>query len=212
MRRLSAAGLLGLALFVLSNENARAGSVTGVPTKAEVRAARILLYEHEMSLFDKDPTRFDDHDPVLGRILASEQGSDAFLAKHTFPRLLCKHTPFLGRVIDGDILYLRLHPFAIPPTGPDSGPTPPGGNTSDGIPPGGTGTTPDGGGPGGHDPAGGGSGGGSGPTIHPSAVPEPSSGVILASGVALALIAALRRRIYMRLTSTADARRHSRSA
>jgi hypothetical protein len=201
MRQLSAAGLLALALFVLSIENAQAGSVTGVPTKAEVRAARILLYEHEMSVFDKDPTRFDEHDPVLGRILASEEGFDAFLARHTFPRLLCKHTPFLWRVIDGDILYHRLHPFAIPATSPDSGPTPLGGNTSDGIPPGGTGITPDGGGPGGHDPGGGsGSGGGSGPTIHPASVPEPSSWVILASGVTFALIAALRRQIYRRLT------------
>jgi hypothetical protein len=201
MRQLSAAGLLALALFVLSIENAQAGSVTGVPTKAEVRAARILLYEHEMSVFDKDPTRFDEHHPVLGRILASEQGFDAFLAKHTFPRLLCKHTPFLWRVIDGDILYHRLHPFAVPTSGSESGPTPPGGSTSDGTPPGGTGTTPDGGGPGGHDPgSGGGSGGGSGPTIRPASVPEPSSGILMVSGVTLALIAAFRRRIYTRLT------------
>ncbi len=192
MRRFSAAGLLALALFVLSNERASAGSVH--VTKPEVQAARILLYEHEMGLYNSDPSRFDEHHPVLGRILASEEGFDAYLAKHTFPRLLCKHTPFLWRVIDGDILYHRLHPFAKPPSVPDTVLTPPGGNTSDSTPPGG-------GGPGGHDPGGGGSGGGSGPTIHQSSVPEPSSWVIMASGVALTFLAALRRRIFRRLTS-----------
>ncbi len=182
MRRYSQAGLLALALFVLPNERASADSVR--VTKPEVQAERILLYEHEMGLYNRDPTRFDEQHPVLGRILASEEGFDAYLAKHTFPRLLCKHTPFLWRVIDGDILYHRLHPFAKPPSVPDTELTPPGGNTSDSTPPGG-----------------GGPGGGSGPTIHQSSVPEPSSWVILASGVALAFIAALRRRIYRRLTS-----------
>jgi hypothetical protein len=191
MRRFSPAGLLALALFALPNERASAGSVR--VTKPEVQAERILLYEHEMGLYDRDPTRFDEHHPVLGRVLASEEGFDAYLAKHTFPRLLCKHTPFLWRVIDGDILYHRLHPFAKPPSVPDTELTPPGGNTSD--------STPPGGGPGGGDPGGGGPSGGSGPTIHQSSVPEPSSLVILSSGVALAFIAALRRRIFRRLSS-----------
>jgi hypothetical protein len=180
MRRFSLGGLLGLALFVLSNERASAGSVHVNYTKAEVQAARIKLYEHEMALRDADPTRFDQHRPVLGRILASEQGFDSFLAKHTFPRLLCVHTPFIWRVVDGDILYHKIHPFAEPPSVPDLGPPFPGGETSDNIPPG------SGGPPG---------GGGSGTTVHVASVPEPSSWVILATGVTLALIAALRRRM-----------------
>jgi PEP-CTERM motif len=200
MRRFSPASLLALALFVLSNEQASAGSVHY--TKAEVRAERIVLYEHEMGLYNRDPALFDEQHPVLGRILASEEGFDAFLAKHTFPRLLCKHTPFLWRVIDGDILYHRLHPFAKPPSVPDTVLTPPGGNTADNTPPGG-------GDPGGRDPGGGGPGGGSGPTIHPASVPEPSSLVLLATAGGLALVAAVRRRIFKRLTTAVGMPRSS---
>ena len=198
MRRFSQAGLLALALFVLSNERASAGSVR--VTKPEVQAARILLYEHEMGLYDKNPTRFDEQHPVLGRILASEEGFDAYLAKHTFPRLLCKHTPFIWRVIDGDILYHRLHPFAKLPSVPYTELTPPGGNTPESTP-------PAAGGPGGHDPGG---GGGSGPPIHQSSVPEPSSWVILATAGGLALLAAVRRRIFKRLTTAVGMPRNSR--
>ena len=189
MRRFSMAGLLALAPFVLSSERASAGSVNY--TKAEVQAARILLYEHEMGVYNRDPTRFDEHHPVLGRILASEAGYDAFLAKHTFPRLLCVHTPFLWRVIDGDILYHKLHPFAKPPSVPDTAPAPPAGDSPDVEPPGGNGGPAGGGGP----------GGGSGGTIHQASVPEPSSFVILATGCGLALLAAIRRRIFKRFTS-----------
>ena len=199
MRRFSQAGLLALALFVLSNERASAGSVH--VTKPEVQSARILLYEHEMGLYKHDPTRFDEHRPVLGRILASEEGFDAYLAKHTFPRLLCVHTPFLWRVIDGDILYHRLHPFATAPSVPDTVTAPPGGNTPAADPPGTNSDPQGGGGPGGHNPGGAGSGGGSGPTIQPASVPEPSSFVLMATGGGLALLAAIRRRIYQRFTS-----------
>ena len=112
MQRFVSAGLLALALFVLSRCDAHAGSVTLGLAKADVREARIRLYEHEVGVRDQDPTAFDRKFPVLGKVLASEEGYDEFLSHHTFARLLCKHTPFLWRVVDGDILYHMIHPFS----------------------------------------------------------------------------------------------------
>jgi hypothetical protein len=183
MLRFSMAGLMAAALIALLTEGARAGSVHLDVTKPEVQAARVRLYEHEVDLRDKDPEAFDHKYPVLGKVLASEQGYDEFLSKHTFDRLLCKHTPFLWRVIDGDILYHRIHPFLITPKDPVCPPDP---HTY--IP-------PPGGGSAGH----GGDPGGSGGLIHPDAVPEPSSWMLMAAGAIFALLAATRRRIYLRL-------------
>ena len=126
---------------------------------------------------DENSTAFDHKYPVLGKILASEEGFDEFLSKRTFPRLLCKHTPFLWRVVDGDILYHKLHPFAIVPLIHDSLPdTQTGGSPWEGS----------------HDHNPGGSGG----LIHTDAVPEPSSWVLTFMGLVFALLAIVRRRIY----------------
>ena len=177
MLRFSMAGLMATALIALSNEHARAGSVHLGVTKLEVQAARVQLYEHEIDLRDKDPADFYHKYPVLGKVLASEEGLDEFLSKHTFERLLCKHTPFLWRVIDGDILYHRIHPFLVDPKVPDC-PLDPLVNSP-----------PPGGGPGG-DPGG---------PIHPDAVPEPSSWMLMAAGLIFTLLAAMRRWVYLRL-------------
>jgi hypothetical protein len=190
MQRLTSAGLVAVALFVLWNEDARAGSVH--VTKAEDQAARIRLYEHEVTLRDEDPTAFDHRYPTLGKVLASEQGFDAFLAERTFPRLLCVHTPFLWRVVDGDILYHRIHPWPTPPLVSDGGPPLTPGNLPSSDPPGS-------GGPGGNGPGDPGNPGGG--TVQVNSVPEPSSWVIMGSGVTVALLAAARRRIYKSLAS-----------
>ncbi len=184
MPRLVSAGLLAMALFVLSNEDARAGSVR--VTKAEDETARIRLYEHEVNLRAENPLAFDQKHPTLGMVLASEQGYDEFLAERTFPRLLCVHTPFLWRVVAGDIFYHRLHPWPEPPIASGTGPGLSAGDLPGGNPAGG-------GGSGNNAP--GGSGGSGGGTFSSASVPEPSSFVLLASGVTLALIAALRRRM-----------------
>ena len=185
MRQSAAAGLLALVLIVLSIQDARAGSVR--VTKAEDQAARIRLYEHEMKLRSLDPAHFDHKYPTLGKVLASEQGFDNFLAKHTFPRLLCVNTPFLWRVIAGDIFYHKLHPWQTTTADSGGAPTFPSGDPPGGSPAGGPGTT---------DP-----GGTGGTTVQVNSVPEPSSLVLLGSGLTLALVAATRRLIHKRLAS-----------
>ena len=181
MLRFATAGLVALALVVLSNDDARGGSVHSPFTKAEVKESRIRLYEHEVNLRDQDPTAFDHKYPVLGQVLSSEAGYDKFLEERTFHHgLLCEHDPFLWRVVDGDILYHKLHPFIGPPLSPDSGPT----LTIDTLP-----------GAGGPNPP------GSGGTIHSSSVPEPSSWVLMVSGVILALLAVARRRVFLKLSA-----------
>jgi PEP-CTERM motif len=181
MYRFVTAGLMALALIVLSNESASAGSVQLGVSKAEVQAARVRLYEHEMHLRDENPAAFDHKYHLLGKILASEQGYDAFLNEHTFSKLLCVHTPFLWRVVDGDILYHRIHPFAAG-LADHTNPGPHAYSLSE---EGGT-----------HRENAAGSGG----PFSPHAVPEPSSWVLMASGLALALLALARRRIYLLAT------------
>jgi hypothetical protein len=181
MLRSTLVGLVALALFVLSNGNAPAGSIHSPITKAEAKDARIRLYEHEMTLRDANPTAFDHSRPVLGSVLASEAGLGHFLATTPFHHgLLCPHDPFRWRVVEGDILYHKLFPFSNSPPSPLIGPSlptdsRPGGSTPEQGPPGG--------GPG--DP---------GPSIQISSVPEPSSWLLMASGVILALYAATRGR------------------
>ena len=189
MRRFLMAGLMAVAPIALSNQLATAGSVHLGPSKAEVQQARVELYEHEMHVRGKDPAAFDHKLPVLGKILASEQGYDQFLSEHTFRKLLCEHTPFLWRVVDGDILYHKVHPFVITRRVPDGVP-----NLHFDVPPSIAGFQ-------GRDNDPGGSGG-SGGSFHPNAVPEPSSWVLLAGGATLALVAATRRRIYSRLSKS----------
>ena len=136
-----------------------------------------------MHLRALNPTAFDHKFPVLGKVLANEQGYDAFLSDHRFAKLLCVHTPFLWRVVAGDIFYHRLHPWSATAVasegtqglhgdGWQGGPLPPG--------PG-----PDGR-----------NAGGSGGSLQPNSVPEPSSWVLTASALVLALLALIRRRIY----------------
>jgi hypothetical protein len=125
-----------------------------------------------MTLRALDPTAFDHTYPVLGKLLASEQGYDEFLSDHTFSRLLCKHTPFLWRVVAGDIFYHRIHPWLTPPPFPDGPPLLQVGGSPGGSPSGG------GGSPGGNP-------GGSGGPFHTESAPEPSSWVLMASGLVL---------------------------
>jgi hypothetical protein len=187
MRLFEMAGLPALVLIVVPNATATGGSVHIGFTKAEVQAARVELYVHEMHLRAEDPTSFDHKYPVLGKILASEHGFDEFLAKHTFARLLCKHTPFLWRVIDGDILYHKVHPFAPGPLIPNSMPA----MHTDGP------QWAGGAGGQGHDHDPGGAGGG----IPSNAVPEPSSWVLTVTGLAFTLLILARRRIYRLATA-----------
>ena len=189
MPRFAMTGLRALVLFASWTEYARAGSVDIHLSKAGVEAARIRLYEHEMNLRAQDPASFDRKHPVLGKLLTGEKGLDDFLRQRTFHHgLLCVHTPFIWRVVDGDILYHKKHPFGSLPLIPGGGPA---FNVDNG--------------PGASASAGGGSGahgtGGSGDTFHPSSVPEPSAWVLMASGLVLALVAFARRRGY-RLLAT----------
>jgi hypothetical protein len=121
MKGLSAVGLFVVALVVPSIGPAQAGSVQVGLTRGDVDEARIRLYEHETELRDNDPVGFDNKFPVLGKVIANEQGYDLFLSDHTFKRLWCVHTPFLWRVIEGDTLYHKLHPYGDPdPPPPES--------------------------------------------------------------------------------------------
>ena len=194
MHRFAAAGLL--VLFVLPAASGRAGPVHY--TKAEVQTARIELYEHEMTLRGENPTGFDQKFPVLGKILASEQGYDEFLSERTFSKLLCVHTPFLWRMVAGDIFYHRIHPWPEPGLVQIGGPNSPIDNPSGDGGPGhqGSGSSGDPGGSGGSGSPGGGSGG----TVGVASVPEPSSAAILTGGITLVLLATIRRQIYKRLT------------
>jgi PEP-CTERM motif len=182
MRRIAMAGLTALAPIVLLNVDASAGSVHVGFTKPEVEAARVRLYEHEMHLRDERPTAFDHKHPVLGKVLASEQGLDEFLKDHTFSKLWCVHTPFHWRVVYGDILYHRIHPFVTTQPFPEILTAPQqvglpweGGSDSHNLDPGGV--------------------------IHLAAVPEPSSWVMMTAGLVFALLALVRRRIYRLATA-----------
>jgi hypothetical protein len=182
------AGLLGLALIALSNAVASAGSIRPSDpfspySKAHVEAARIRLYEHEVELRELNPTRFDEQHPVLGTVLASEEGYDKFLSDHTFKKLFCEHTPFLWRVVAGDIFYHEIHPFEISPPGPGGGPPPVDHGSTGGSPFSGGGSPP--GGP-----------GGSGGSVGTASVPEPSSWVLMTAGLMVAALAYGRRRVY----------------
>jgi PEP-CTERM motif len=191
MCRFAMAGLTALALISFSNMVASAGSVHLGFSKAEVQAARVRLYEHEMHLRAENPAAFDRKHPVLGSVLASEQGYNEFFKEHTFSKLLCVHTPFLWRVVAGDILYHKIHPFVSPQFIPDNlTALQPGGPPWDG---------------GSHDqgPATGDPGG----LIHSTAaVPEPSSWVLMAAGLVFALLATARRWIYRLAKASPQAR------
>jgi hypothetical protein len=181
MFRIFMAGLAAAALIAVSNEHAGAGPVYLGHTKAEVEAARVRLYEHEMDVRDRNPVAFDHKHPVLGKVLASEQGLDEFLSKHTFHKLWCQNTPFLWRVVYGDVLYHKIHPFVTAPGVPHSFP-----DLHTDFPPVDIHTIGPPGDPGGGD--------------HANAVPEPSSWVLMASGLTFAIVAATRRCIYLRVT------------
>jgi hypothetical protein len=139
-----------------------------------------------MDVRDRNPAAFDHKYPVLGKVLASEEGFDKFLSEHKFQKLWCKNTPFLWRVVYGDILYHKIHPFVSPGV-PYSLP-----DLQTDLPPVEIATNDHPGDPGG--PGGG---------IHTNAVPEPSSWVLMASGLTFALVAATRRWIYLRLKQAA---------
>jgi hypothetical protein len=182
MRRIVMAGLLAVALIAVFNRDANAGAVIvndSHQLKAEVVTARIRLYEHEMTLRALNPTAFDQKFPVLGKLLANEQSYDAFLSDHRFAKLLCVHTPFLWRVVAGDIFYHRLHPWSATEGSQ--------GLHGDGLT---GGPPPSGPGPDGRNA------GGSGGSLQANGVPEPSSWVLTASALGLALLALIRRRIY----------------
>ena len=122
-------------------------------------------------------------------MLASEEGYDKFLSDHTFKKLFCEHTPFLWRVVAGDIFYHEIHPFENTPPGPGTGggPPPVDQGSSGESPFSGGGSTASG--PGGTDGS-----GGSGGTVGIASVPEPSSWVLMTAGLVLAALAYGRRR------------------
>jgi PEP-CTERM motif len=186
--RIGTAGLVAVALIGLSNDDARAGSIHSPFTKAQAKDARIALYEHEMALRDANPTAFDHKHSLLGQVLSSEAGYDRFLAEHPFHHgLLCEHDPFLWRVVEGDNLYHKLHPFSEPPPATFIVPTVtidslPGGGTPTDGPPGGGGQNP--GGP-----------------VQIASVPEPSSWMLMLSGAVLTLLAFARRRVFLKLSA-----------
>jgi hypothetical protein len=204
MYRFVKAGVLPLALVALSNAGASAGSITpGDPYShpdphsrisiGGVESARIRLYEHELDLRAVNPTCFDLKHPVLGMVLASEKGYDAFLSDHTFKKLFCEHTPFVWRVVAGDIFYHKIHPFETAPPVSGGGPPAVVHGSSGGSPISGGGSPPGRGSGGSSSPDG---PGGPGGTVGTASVPEPSSWVLMTSGLALAALAYGRRRVY----------------
>lgn len=153
-------------------------------TKAEVEAAHVSLYEHDVKARDLNPTGFDQKNPKIGELLGSQQYYQQELqAWQSKPMRFEHENPTLWHVLDGDMRYHKTHPFGpsiLPvPIGPwptgDRAPVPLGGAQ-----------------PG---------GGISNPEIQPSCVPEPASGVLMLTAVALGLVAASRRRCSKRLSS-----------
>ena len=131
-------------------------------TKAEIEAANIKLYEHDVYERDRDITGFDQRHGMLGEVLGNQQFFEQELqAWKSHPGRFEQEHHNLWRVIDGERLFDKKHGIVptvvVVPTGPVHS-----GDAGGPIP------TPDG------QPG----GGGSGPPIQPSAVPEPSSGVL----------------------------------
>jgi PEP-CTERM motif len=145
-------------------------------------AAALKFYEHEVMLRDAAPTKFDHVHPLAGRLLASEAVYEELLAKwEAHPARFEHNHACLWRLVYGDLIWHELHPPSLPTiTTGNPGPPGPGSPTGNDFPP------P----PGGNDPP---------PPLHgATSVPEPSTGALMASGLALVAIAAARRQLYNR--------------
>ena len=164
------------ALFLLC-ARAKACHVAVHYSKAEIEAADIRLYKRDVQNRDLDTTRFDEKHPLLGEVLGNQQVFEQeFHDWKSHPYLFNREHPGLSRVLEGDMLYHKKHPFepstvTIPvevlnPTH-TGGPVPPGSVQ----------------------PAGGSPGNG----IHAGSVPEPASGVMALTALVVGLAAAVKR-------------------
>jgi hypothetical protein len=101
------------AATVFGSVPARACHVQIHYTKAQINAAHIALYEHELKLQDKNPTGFDRAHPLLGALLAN-QGVYGNLVQQfeSHPQQFEQQNPFLSKVLEGDTLYQEKHPLA----------------------------------------------------------------------------------------------------
>ena len=189
MRGRARAAVWSVAIVFLACVPARACHVTIVYTKAEIEAANIRLYERDVHDRDRDITGFDQRRGMLGEVLGNQQFYEQELqAWKSHPERFEHEHRSLWRVIEGERLYDKRHgiepSIAVIPTGLVHS-----GGTGGSIP------TPDG------QPV----GGGSGVPVHPSAVPEPSSGVLgLTALIGGLFVWIARRRPLTRLISRAQ--------
>jgi hypothetical protein len=168
------------AVVCLMSVQTRACHVVIHYTKAEIEAANIRLYERDVSERDRDITGFDQRHGLLGEVLGSQQFYEQELqAWKSHPGRFDLEHPGLGRVIDGEMLYDKKHPFepSVLPLPPEllhpGGPGDPGGSEQ---------KTP--GQPG---------GGGSGFQFQTASVPEPASGVLGFTALIVGLVAMIGR-------------------
>jgi hypothetical protein len=145
-------------------------------TKAEIEGANIRLYERDVSERDRNLTGFDQKHGMVSAVLGSQQiYAQDLEAWRLHPDRFGHEHHGLWRVIDGDMLFHKKHPYQQP------------------IPPVPPGWLPRGGG--GPAPPGSPSGGGPGSPVHSyGTVPEPSSGVLGITAIVVGLLAAVCRR------------------
>jgi hypothetical protein len=183
MLRYLKVGPLTATLFLMG-ACAEAGSIHLHQDRAEIEdAADLRFYERQVQLRDWAPAKYDRVHPLGGRLLSEESVYEKLLAEwEAHPARFDHDHPCLWHTLHGDFLYHELHPVILPslPTG-----IPP---VHDEIAP----------------PIGGGGppvppGGGPNPPFHPSAVPEPATGVLMLSGLILVGVAVARRRVHERL-------------
>ena len=145
-------------------------------TKAEIDAAEIRRYESDMRERDRDITGFDARHGLLGEVLGSQQIFEQELQawkSHT-DQFELEH-PSLWRVIEGDLLFHKKHPFDPSVVVVPSGLLHPGDPSDPVITPAGL--------PGRRKPG--------FPPIHPAVVPEPSSGVLGLMALTIGLLVTL---------------------
>jgi hypothetical protein len=156
--RRKAALWLGAAVFSTCVQS-KACHVSIHYTKAEIEAANVRLYERDVYERDRDITGFDRKHGMLGELLGNQQFFEQeFQAWKSHPGRFEHEHHKLWRVLDGEWLYNKRH--GIEPSVVNAPP--------ELLHSGGSVPTPDGQ-PGGGD---------SGFSVHTSAVPEPSSGVL----------------------------------
>jgi hypothetical protein len=164
-------------LAVFASVNAEACHSEIHYTKAQIDAADLRLYEHDVKMRDLNTGKFDLLHAPVGTLLGSEQVYEKeWDERKKHPGLFAREHHHLWRILEGDHLYHEKHPYTSPQElGPPSsipvGPEVPGP------------TGPVGPGP-----------GKPGNTILPASVPEPASGALMLVATAVGLVAASRRR------------------